>query len=311
MILTVTLNTAVDKRYMVENVQIGEVQRVKEVQNTAGGKGLNVSRVAALAGQDVCAMGFVGGHNGDLFTSLIIEPSIEAAFTKIAGETRCCINVIDPVNRTGTEFLEPGKPVSEAEMAQFVADYSAKLPKADVVVLAGSMPTGLPADFYATLVNLAKNAGKKVILDTSGAALNAAVAGCKPTMIKPNEDEIQQICNVNINSREELIAAAQSLQATGIEVVAISLGGDGVLVVTDGGVYAGQIPKMQVLNTTGCGDSMVAGFAVSMAMGKTMEETIAFAVSVASANALSEKTGDFAQADLEDLLGKVTVTKLS
>ncbi len=311
MILTVTLNTAVDKRYMVENVEIGEVQRVKEVQNTAGGKGLNVSRVAALAGQDVCAMGFVGGHNGDLFTSLITEPTITPAFTKIAGETRCCVNVIDPVNGTGTEFLEPGQPVGAAETAQFLADYTAKLPAADVVVLAGSMPQGLPADFYATLVNLAKDAGKPVILDTSGASLKAAVAASKPTMIKPNEDEIQQICNVNINSREELIAAAKSLQATGIAIVAISLGGDGVLVVSDSGVYAGQIPPMKVVNTTGCGDSMVAGFAVGMAMGKTLEETIGFAVSVASANALSEKTGDFAQADLDDLLGKVSVSKLS
>ncbi len=310
MILTVTLNTSVDKRYMVAQLEVGEVQRVQEVHNTAGGKGLNVSRVAALAGQDVCAMGFVGGHNGALFTSLITEPAIEPAFTKIAGETRCCVNVLDVTNGTGTEFLEPGKAVSEAETAQFIADYKAKLPLADVVVLAGSMPQGLPVDFYGTLITLAKEAGKKVILDTSGAALSAAAA-FKPTMMKPNEDEIQQICHVNINSREELIAAAQSLQASGVEIVAISLGGDGVLVVSESGVYAGQIPKMQVVNTTGCGDSMVAGFAVGMATGKTLEETIGFAVSVASANALSEKTGDFAQEDLEDLLTKVSVTKLS
>lgn len=309
MILTVTLNTAVDKRYMVDGVALGEVQRVREVQNTAGGKGLNVSRVAALAGQEVCAMGFVGGHSGDYFISLITEPAITPAFTKTLGETRSCVNVIDTKSGKGTEFLEPGKPVTEAETAQFLADYKANLPAADVVVLAGSMPQGLPVDFYATLVQLAKEAGKPVILDTSGAALIACASAC-PTMMKPNEDEIQQICKVDIASREALIAAAQSLQASGVALVAISLGKDGVLVVTDDGVYAGEIAPIEVVNTTGCGDSMVAGFAIGMASGKTLEETIAFAVTIASANALSEKTGHFKQADFDALLPTVTVRKL-
>ncbi len=309
MILTVTLNTAVDKLYVLPEIQVGEVQRVQEVNNTAGGKGLNVSRVAALAGQDVIAMGFVGGHNGDFFTSLITEKEIECAFTKVHEETRCCINVRDEKNGTGTEFLEPGKPVTESEIEQFLVDYKAKLPMADVVVLAGSMPKGVPTDFYAELVTLAKQAGKKVILDTSGEALVKSLSA-KPTMIKPNEDEIKQICKVDINSQEELIETAKILQKTGIEIVAISLGGDGVLVVTDSGVYQGKIPPIKVVNTTGCGDSMVAGFAVGMATGKSIEETIGFAVCTGSANALTKKTGSFEQEVLEDLLTKVTVAKL-
>ncbi len=309
MILTVTLNPAVDKLYILPELQVGEVLRVGEVHNTAGGKGLNVARVAELAGQSVIAMGFVGGHNGDFFTSLITEKEIECAFTKVHEETRSCINVRDTINGTGTEFLEPGKPITQGEIEQFLADYKAKLPLVDVVVIAGSIPKGVQADFYATLVTLAKDAGKKVILDTSGAALVESLSS-KPTMIKPNEDEIKQICNVDINSREDLIATARTLQKTGIEIVAISLGGDGVLVVTDDGVYQGEIPLIKVVNTTGCGDSMVAGFAVGMATGKSIEETIGFAVCTGSANALTKKTGSFEQEVLDDLLTKVKVTKL-
>ena len=177
MILTVTLNASIDKFYLVDALRPYEVARVREVNNTAGGKGMNVSRVAALAGEPVTAMGFVGGHNGALFESLIVEPGITKRFTHTAAETRCCINVRDEAAGRSTEFLEPGAPVSPGEVEAFLRDFSRQLPAADVVVLSGSMPQGLPVDFYAVLVRLARQAGKPVLLDTSGPALRAALEG--------------------------------------------------------------------------------------------------------------------------------------
>ena len=128
MILTVTLNSSVDKLYIVDEMQPFAVTRVQQVVNTAGGKGMNVSRVAALAGERVAAMGFVGGHNGELFRSLIREPGIRPAFTQVQEETRCCVNVRDRATNHSTEFLEPGRPVSEAEAEQFLCQLAQELP---------------------------------------------------------------------------------------------------------------------------------------------------------------------------------------
>lgn len=310
MILTVTLNTAIDKLYVVNEYETYEVMRVQEVVNTAGGKGLNVSRVSALAGQDVIAMGFVGGYNGMLFESLITESAITKAFTKTAGNTRCCINARDVKANKSTEFLEPGCPVTAEEIDAFVAEFQAQLPKADVVTISGSMPQGVPSDFYGKLITLAKQAGKPVILDTSGVTLTASV-DAKPTMIKPNTDEIRQILNVDINSREELIAAAKQLHDSGIAVVAVSLGKEGVLVVCKDGVFQGITPDIPVVNTVGSGDSMVAGFAVSMAKGDSIQEAIAFAVGVSTANTQTKETGFFKQEDLKWILPQVAVKQLA
>ena len=310
MILTVTLNPAIDKQYLVDALCPNEVMRVNSVSNTAGGKGLNVSRVAALAGERVAAMGFGGGHTGDQFESLLCEPQIEKCLTRVKAQTRCCINVRDQGANRSTEFLEPGEPVTQSDISRFVHDFQARLLTADVVTISGSMPAGVPEDFYADLIKMCREAGKPVILDTSGRALEVSLAA-KPDWIKPNTDEIRQILKTEISSREQLIQAAKELHAAGIPNVAVSLGKDGVLVVCKEGVYFGSTPDLPVVNTVGCGDSMVAGFAVGTARGMPMEETIRFAVAVSTANALVRETGSYRAEDLEKILPQIQVEVLA
>ena len=156
MILTVTLNAAIDKRYVVEGYQVGEVNRVKECTYTPGGKGLNVSKPASIAGAEVVATGFVGGHAGNY-----IE------LYHLAEESRSCINIWDEVNHVQTEFLEPGFTVSEEEFKGFEKHFTELVKKADVVAMSGSVPKGLDGTAYQRLVRICKEAGKKVILDTS------------------------------------------------------------------------------------------------------------------------------------------------
>lgn len=309
MILTVTLNSSVDKLYVVEEIRPFAVTRVKQVVNTSGGKGMNVSRVAALAGEQVTAMGFVGGHNGELFRSLIREPGIRPAFTQVQEETRCCVNVRDQATNHSTEFLEPGRPVSEAEAGQFLQQFSQELSGADVVILSGSMPAGLPTDFYGRLVKLASEQDKPVIVDTSGAALEA-VLPFGPSLIKPNGDEVCQLLGRKALEKAELAQAAQELRARGIGSVAVSLGKDGVVYACDEGVYHGITPDIPVVNTVGCGDSMVAGFAVAMARRYSVKETLRLAVAISTANALTAETGSFRQEDLERLLPQIKIQKL-
>ncbi|NLG93643.1 MAG: 1-phosphofructokinase [Clostridiales bacterium] len=309
MITTVTLNTAIDQLYQIDSCRTGGVNRVQSCIKTAGGKGVNVARVASLAGEKVIAAGIVGGFHGAYFKSLLAKDKIEGYFTDSGAETRCCINVRDKSTGEQTEFLEPGARLTEKALEDFYQTYLQCVEKSDVITISGSVPAGTPADYYSRLIEAARNAGKRVILDTSGAMLRDSIAA-RPTMIKPNADEIRQLNGIAVSSREELIQAAQKLHDGGIELVVISLGGDGALVVSDEGVFQGVCPKIEVVNTVGCGDSMVAGFAVGMVRKYPLEETIRFALSVASANALHEKTGFFREDDLKRLLSSTIVNRL-
>jgi tagatose 6-phosphate kinase len=307
-IATVTMNASVDKLYLIEQMELGTTMRVKSCNNTAGGKGLNVARVVALLGEPVMATGIVGGHAGRYVEDLLQADGIEADFAQAPIETRCCINVRNLTTGEHTEFLEPGAQVDDAVLEDFYRKYQEAVQKSTVVAISGSMPAGTPPDYYARLVACAREQDKKVIVDASGEALRHCLAA-KPTMIKPNMEEIQQIFRIDVHSRKELVDAAKKLQTSGIEIVAISMGRDGVLVVCEDGVYQGIPPVIPVVNTVGCGDSMVAGFAVGLRRNHSMFDTVRLSVAVSAANALCMETGNYRKEDLDKLLPRVEVQR--
>ena len=309
MILTVTLNAAIDKRYVVEDFKIGEVNRVKECVYTPGGKGLNVSKPASIAGAKVVATGFVGGHAGNYIEDELKPFGIESAFYHMKEESRSCINIWDTVQKKQTEFLEPGFTVSEADFEGFVEKFQGLVKDADVVAMSGSVPKGLDGTAYQRLVRIVKDAGKKVILDTSGKLLTAGIEA-KPTMIKPNIDEIRMLTGSNCDDLNEIIEAAEQIHQGGVEVVAISLGGDGAIVVNSEGVYRAIVPKIDAVNTVGCGDSMIAGFALGFSEGLSIADTLKKASAISAAAALREETGFFVLEDMESIYPKVEIKKL-
>lgn len=309
MITTVTLNTSVDKLYLVEKLEDYTVMRVKQVTNTAGGKGLNVSKVAHLLGEKVMALGFAGGFNGAYVSSLLEAQGVQAGFTRIQAETRSCINIRELSTGKHTEFLEPGAPVTEDECAAFLESYRRVLPDSQVVTISGSVPAGVGTGFYGTLVSMAKEAEVPVIVDTSGALL-AETVKAKPTMIKPNTDEIGQLLGRRVVSRQEVVDAAWELHRSGIPYVVVSLGKEGSVMVCRQGLFQGITPDIPVVNTVGCGDSMVAGFAAAMARGLAPEEMLRLATVVSTANALNMQTGNFEQKDFDRVLPMVSVKKL-
>ena len=309
MILTVTLNTSIDKLYMLEALTPYTVMRVKQVHNTAGGKGLNVSRVAAQLGEPVIAMGFVGGFNGQYFESLITEPLIRKAFTPIVSETRSCINGWDQSCGRSTEYLEPGATVTVDDVACFLTDFQRELQQADVVTISGSLPQGVSAVVYEKMIHIWNQANKPVLLDTSGDALRHG-AKAKPTLIKPNTDEIGQLLGSVPETWDELVNAALELHRSGIPKVVLSLGAEGALVACDGAVYWGRPPKIEPKNTVGCGDSMMAGFAVGMMRCLGVTEQLQLAVAVSAANALSMSTGGYNESDLDSLTPKVEMQRI-
>ncbi len=308
MITTVTLNVAIDKAYVVETLEKGHVMRVLKCTNTPGGKGLNVAKVAKLCGEDVLATGFVGGHAGAYVEDMLNQEQVPNAFVHTKNETRSCINILAG-DGSSTEFLEPGAPVTEEEVQQFLKQFETLVGKSNVLTISGSVPKGVDMDIYGKLIALAKAQGKKVLLDTSGALLAEGIKAC-PTMIKPNDDEIEALLGVSVTNREEILAGAKKLHEMGIEYVVVSLGADGALVVCEEGVFWGRPPMIKTVNTVGCGDSMLAAFAVGFARGDGIADALKYAVAVSAANALSMATGHFEQADLEQILPDVVVEKM-
>lgn len=309
MILTVTANAAIDKRYVVERYGVGNVNRVKSCAANAGGKGINVARVASIAGEKITATGFLGGHAGKFISERVEARGIKSDFVWCEGESRTCINIWDEVNQQQTEFLEPGFSVTKEDCHRLVEKFTSILPECRVVTISGSAPKGAGPDLYKRMIRAAREAGKPVILDTSGQLLEDCLLE-RPTMIKPNIDEIRALTGKPMNSREGLMRAAGDLHDDGIEIVAISLGGEGSLVSCQEGVYDVKVPRIEAVNTVGCGDSMIAGFAVGMSRGLSVEDTIRLASAVSAANAMRLETGFFVKEDMEALLPQIQIKKI-
>ena len=311
MIATVTLNASIDKAYQLACPLVdGTVMRVETCIDNAGGKGMNAARAVATCGEDVLATGFVGGNTGRLHCELLDADGIAHNFVHVAAETRCCVNVLEPNGRS-TEFLEPGRPVSEADVAAMREKIAEVAARADVVTFNGSAPAGAGEDIYRTLVEVVRAAGKPAILDTSGKLLVGSLAA-RPTMIKPNTDEICAILGKKPESIDEIVAAAREVhERHGIEKVVVSLGGDGSVMACSEGVFRGRAPKIDVVNPVGSGDTMVGAFAVAMARGMSVEEQLAYAMSCASANCLTASTGHFDMAVAEELRSGTSVERVA
>lgn len=309
MIATVTLNASVDKLYLVESLNPYEVSRVKKVNNTAGGKGLNVSRIISQAGEDVAAAGIIGGYNGMLFESLITQENIAKCFTRTVGETRCCVNLWDTSVQKSTEYLEPGFPVTPEDLERFVKDYIQVVKMCDAVCISGSTPPGTPEDFCARLVCLAKENGKPVLADVAGAQLREVIKA-KPTVVKPNKDEIEQLFSIDASSYGQLAQTAKQMHEGGIEIATISIGKEGAVVACGAGVYHAKPPEIRVVNTVGSGDSMIAGLAIGICRKYPLMESIRYAVALAAANTMTMETGSFKMQDLEGLLPQIQIEKM-
>lgn len=310
MIITVTLNAAIDKRYVVDGFRPGEVNRVRECRYTPGGKGLNVARTAAIAGMRVAATGFVGGFAGRYIEEALKPYGIESRFCHLAGESRSCVNLWDSVNETQTELLEPGFSVEPEEFERFSALYDGLVKDADVIVLSGSLPAGLDSGSYSRLIRQGKDQGKKVILDTSKEALKFGIQAA-PYLVKPNLDEIRALTGMACSELLELIQAARWILSQGVETAVISLGADGSLLVNHQGAWRARVPRIQTVNTVGCGDAMTAGFAIGISRYLETEELLRTASAVSTAAAMTEETGSFEEEDFRKIYSQIEIEALA
>ena len=308
MITTVTLNTAIDKAYYMEkDISGGSVMRVGRVNNTAGGKGLNVARVIKQCGEEVLATGIAGGFNGKYLEYLLDQDEIPHEFFHVDHETRSCINILD--SKFGsTEFLEPGFEIREEEEAAFLSHFQNQIEKSALVTISGSVPRGMSKDIYSHMVSMTKSMNRPVIVDTSGQNLLDALRA-KPTVIKPNQEELEAILKTKITSTLEAAHCAYKLFLQGIPNVLISLGRDGALLVCEKGCFHGIPPQVTVANTVGCGDTMVGSFAVAMIKNASPSDALTYAVATATAGAMNERTGYFEPEVRDKIINQITINK--
>ena len=308
MILTVTLNPAVDKTYTTGALIMGNVNRMRTAMSIAGGKGINVTKVLRQYGHSVCATGFLGGYAGNFIEDYLKKEEVDCRFIRVEGETRSNMNILAD-NGYVTEILEPGPAVDEERQQRFLKQYDALLAECELVVLSGSVATGLPDDIYAVLIEKARNKGIRTILDTSGDSLRKGIAA-KPYMIKPNQKELEYIIGHKLVKREDVKAAALAIHAEGIAHVVVSMGKKGLLTVSGGKVFFASAGKVKALNTVGCGDSVVASYAMSVLNGERNEEAIRRAAAISAANATTLVSADIPKETAEELLENITVEEL-
>ncbi|MET8750054.1 1-phosphofructokinase family hexose kinase [Streptomyces sp. NPDC004667] len=305
MILTVTLNTALDVTHRVPRLLPHASHRVTGVAERPGGKGLNVARVLGALGHPVTATGFAGGPAGTLVRELLAGcPGVTDALVPCSGTTRRTLAVVDETTGDTTQFNEPGPQITAGEWSVFLARYTELATGARAVALCGSLPPGVPVGAYATLVRTARAAGVPVLLDTSGEALRRGVAA-RPEIIKPNAAELAELTG----SRDPL-PATRDARRRGAHAVVTSLGPAGLLATTPDGTWQAAPPRPLSGNPTGAGDSAVAGLLSALAEGLDWPARLTRAVALSAATVHAPVAGEFDPRTYEEVRGSVKVTPL-
>ncbi|MDU4696480.1 MULTISPECIES: 1-phosphofructokinase family hexose kinase [Paenibacillus] len=291
MITTVTLHAAIDRTCYVDRLHVGQVHRIARQFDEPGGKGNNVAKVIRQLGGEVTATGMIAGSNGAFIEHCLNERGIHTAFVKMPGESRVCLNIVDEARGSSTELLGQGPAITKVE-AEAIREQVGELSgKSSVVVLSGSLPAGAEVNLYADLIGMIRSSGAKVFLDTSSAALREGITAL-PHFVKPNEQELAQWLGHEPKERNEWIQGARQLADQGISAVCVTLGSRGAIAVLEGAAYFVRPPRIQPVNTVGCGDAFVAGMAYAEECGKSPADKLRIAAAAAAANAMSIKAGD-------------------
>lgn len=280
-ILTITLNPALDLTVRVPHLEPGEVNRSQALLSHAAGKGLNVAQVLADLGHSLTVSGFLGEDNQQAFNALFARRGFADAFIRVPGETRSNIKLAEDDGRV-TDINGPGPQVNDLAQHALLDKLDHIAASHDAVVVAGSLPRGVSAQWLRELVLRLKALGCKVILDTSGEALKEGLrAG--PWLVKPNAEELSEALGHPVSSVASQVAAAIELQTLGISHVVISHGADGVNWFSRGTQPLQALPpKVRVASTVGAGDSLLAGMVHGLISGHSPEQTLRGATAIAA-----------------------------
>lgn len=312
MILTVTVNAAIDRTIAVPNFRLGQRHRAVEARSTAGGKGVNVARSLRLLGKPVIAAGLAGGPTGTRLLEQLGRESVLADFTRIEGESRTNLAVVDPTTGEQTEINDRGPEVSAEEIDLFVERLLYLAQGASVCVLCGSVPPGAPDDLYARLVVALRGLGVLVVLDADGEQMRAGLrAG--PAVVAPNVAEAEEAVGHEFNEPDDLALGLAGLLEMGAGEAIITSESGCVAILGEGAEqrrFEVRIDQLEPVATVGSGDSFLAGYVAARYEGATGRDCLAFGVACGAESTQHFGAGTLDRREVERLLGRIEVSEL-
>jgi 1-phosphofructokinase family hexose kinase len=311
MLLIITPNPALDRTMVFPGLRLGAVQRTDDVVVAAGGKGLNVARAARTLGQDARVCAPLGGLTGELVARLAESEGLTGRWSRhAAGETRTCILLVDPEGGDATALNESGPVLAADDWEAFRAAALSASVGARLCLVSGSLPRGVAPEKLGGLLGDLAAAGRRAIIDTSGAALTAALAA-RPYGVKVNGAELAAaLGREEVTDIADAATALAELRARGIDLAVVSLGARGAVAADHTGSWWACPPPIRLVSTVGCGDSLLAGMATGLLRGLLLPEALRLGVACGSADALTIGGGRLDLADVERLAESTLQSKL-
>jgi tagatose 6-phosphate kinase len=309
MILCVNPNAAIDKTLVVPAFRLNEIHRPEQVLAFPGGKGCNVARALKVLGEAPVVTGWIGGYAGQFIEDGLQAEGIQTDFIHATLESRTCLSILDPQSNTLTELYEKGDPVPAEQVDEFKEHFAATVKRYAAATFSGSLPPGVPPDFYRQLVELARDANVLAILDSSGESLRLGVQA-QPAVVKPNEQEFADLAGRQPRNLDDSARAAGELAERFQTMVVISLGAEGALAANRHEVWHVRPPQVAIKSAVGSGDCTVAGITYGLAHGFAFADSIRYGVAAGTANALTVGAGVFTSADFQRVLAEVRLRRL-
>jgi len=313
MIITVTLNAAIDKTLAVPNFRLGRRHRAVDQTSMAGGKGVNVARALKALGQPVIATGVAGGATGMRIIEQLTDEAILNDFVRIKEESRMSTAVVDPTSGEQTEINERGPEVDQADIDRFVDKLLYLAQGASICVLAGSIPPGAPADVYGHLITELGARGVLCVLDTDGEPMRAGLrAG--PAVVAPNISEAEEVVGHEFNDADDYAAGLSGLMEMGAGEAIITSEAGCVAILGSGGErrsYEARIEQLEPVAPVGSGDSFLAGYVAARYDGASPRDCLAFGVACGAESTQHFGAGTLDRREAERLTGRVEVSELA
>ena len=308
MIYTVTLNSALDRFIVVEQLLKEDTTRILSETAYAAGKGINVSRVIRELGGHSVALGLVGGYEGLQLEGLLINAGVVNDFTRISGETRT--NIILREQTKGRQYVigAAGPEVNATEIGLFYQNFN-QVQNMEYLILSGSLPRGVTPNLYGQLILAGKKKNAFIVIDTDGKSLRESIE-YQPTCIKPNTYELSRLAEKELQTESEIIGFCEKIHLKGIPYILVSMGRKGLLLSSAEQKIKAVAPPVDVDSTVGAGDSVVGGFVLAHSQGKGLADCVRFACAAGTATAQTPGTELCHRKDVEEIMSKVQISNL-